>query len=80
MAERKASVFEVEHEIDADTIRKAQRAVASRSRDAHDCKDLLSILGILHITPAPSDTAARAGAENVSVSGDRVRPWHSNSA
>ncbi|TQC39985.1 hypothetical protein EEB14_57240 [Rhodococcus sp. WS4] len=48
--------FEVEHELDPDSIRRAWLAVAARAHDAEDCRILLSSLGILPEPDTPADS------------------------
>ncbi|MFC0454820.1 hypothetical protein [Rhodococcus jostii] len=65
MSDRDASIFESERELDEESVRRAQRAVASHSIDADDCRTLLSMLGI-PLVPADSETlSGAAGAETV---------------
>ncbi|TQC44953.1 hypothetical protein EEB14_34340 [Rhodococcus sp. WS4] len=66
MSDRDASIFESERELDEESVRKAQRAVASHSIDADDCRTLLSMLGIPLVPAAGSETlSGAAGSESL---------------
>ncbi|MFC0452478.1 hypothetical protein [Rhodococcus jostii] len=53
MSESERTDLDVDEELDAVQVRRAQRVVAAQSLDAADCRMLLSMLGIAGNPDAP---------------------------
>lgn len=54
MSESERAELDMDDELDAVQVRRAQRVVAAQSLDAEDCRMLLSMLGIAGNPEAPA--------------------------